>query len=130
MRIHTAFLTGLLVGLLGMSFLAQAYEGNWKRGHVYYRMVCTVCHLEQPSGAIAPNVKKRAEWTAYLQGDKHAQDKDSLKYYVSQPYRESVKATNRAAAKFIKIPGDELHADLKAFVLRGAKDGDAPTGCR
>ena len=35
-----------------------------------------------------------------------------------------------AAAKFADVPEDELYADLKAFVLRSAKDGDAPTGCR
>ena len=130
MRTHRVLISGLLVSLLGISLIAQAYEGNWKRGHVYYRMVCTVCHKEEPCGAIGPNVKTRAEWTAYIEADKHAKGKDSLKYYVSRSYRDSIKATNRAAAKFLDVPDEELNMDLKAFVLRGAKDGDAPTGCR
>jgi cytochrome c5 len=130
MRVHKHLLTGALLGLLCVPMLGQAYEGDWKRGHVYYRMVCTDCHVKQGAGAIGPNARTRAEWTAYLQADKHAKGKDSLMYYVGKPYRESVKASNQAAAKYVNVPEEELLADLKAFVLRSAKDGDAPTGCR
>ena len=130
MRNHSLAVSGLLVGILAVPHMAQAYEGNWKRGHVYFRMVCTECHAEQPSGKIGPNVKKRAEWSAYLEADRHANGSDSLKYYVSHAYRDSIKETNRAAAKYLDIPDDELYADVRAFVMRGAKDGDAPTGCR
>jgi cytochrome c5 len=120
----------MLGWLVCLSTASQAYECDWKRGDVYYRMICSACHKEAPSGAIAPSSMTRAQWEAYLTADKHAKGKDSLKYYLSKPYRESIKGTNKAAAKFLETPDSELYEDVKAFVLRGAKDGDAPTGCR
>jgi hypothetical protein len=71
----------------------------------------------------------KAEWTAYLQKDKHAKGKDSLKQYVSKAYRQSIRSQNKAADKFADLPDEELYEDLKAFVIKGAKDGDAPASC-
>jgi hypothetical protein len=116
--------------LLGISLVGQAYESSWKRGDVYYRYICSACHKGNPSGAIPPSSMTRAQWTSYLDADKHAKGKDSLKYYLGKPYRESIKDTNRAAAKYLEVPEQELYEDVRAFVMRGAKDGDAPTGCR
>ena len=45
-------LISLLILLPGM---ASAYDGNWKRGDVYYRMVCTDCHSKQEVGKIGPD---------------------------------------------------------------------------
>lgn len=124
---HT--LSAVLCGLtlLGAATAAQA-EADWKRGRIYYRMVCTACHVEK-GGAIAPSTKTMAEWNAYLLADKHAKGKDSLKSYVSKKYRDSVKATNKAAEKYAEVPEAELFEDLKAFALKGAKDGDSPASC-
>lgn len=108
---------------------AQAYDGDWKRGRVYYRQVCTSCHLAKTEKAISPTSKTKAEWTAYLQADKHAKGKESVKQYISQQYRASIKATNKAAEKFADVPDQELLEDIKAFVLKGAKDGDSPASC-
>lgn len=72
----------------------------------------------------------RAQWASYLQADKHAKGSGSVKYYLGTTYRESIKATNRAAEKYLDVPEQELYEDVRAFVVRGAKDGDAPTGCR
>ncbi len=108
---------------------AQAYDGDWKRGRVYYRQVCTSCHVAKTEKAISPTSKTKAEWTAYLQADKHAKGKESVKQYVSQQYRASIKATNKAAEKFADVPDQELLDDIKAFVLKGAKDGDSPASC-
>lgn len=130
MKINTPLLIGLGACLLGAPLMARAYESDWKRGNVYYRMVCSECHKSEAGGAIGPNTRTRAEWSAYLQADKHARGKDSVSYYVSKPYRASIAATNRAAAKFADVPDEELYEDLKAFVARSAQDGDAPTGCR
>lgn len=130
MKLHKPLLIGLTACLLGAPLMARAYEGDWKRGHVYYRMVCTECHQTKPCGAIGPNTRTRAEWAAYLQADKHAKGADSLKYYLSNPYRDMIKASNKAAAKFANVPESELFDDIKAYTIRGAKDGDAPTGCR
>ena len=108
---------------------AQAYDADWKRGRVYYRSVCTACHLAQPVGAINPSAKTKAEWAAYLMVDKHAKGKDSVRQYVGKAYRTSIKATNKAAEKFADVPDQELADDLKAFLIKGAKDGDAPASC-
>jgi uncharacterized protein with gpF-like domain len=70
-----------------------------------------------------------AEWKAYFTADKHAKGKDSLKHYVSKTYRESIKGTNKAAAKFLEDADAQLLEDVKAFVIKGAKDGDAPAKC-
>ncbi len=117
-----------LFGML-MSLAAQAADGNWKRGRIYYRMVCTACHTDQPGGSISPASMTIAEWNAYLDADKHAGGKDSVSYYVSRAYRESVKDSNKAAAKFLEMPDDALMADVRAFVIHGAKDSDNPARC-
>jgi cytochrome c5 len=119
----------LAAGLAGTSASALAYEGDWKRGRVYYRSVCTACHAAQAGGSIAPSEMTKAQWQAYLQADKHAKGKDSLKQYVGKPYRASIRSQNKAADKFADVPDDELFEDLKAFVIKGAKDGDAPASC-
>ena len=120
-----------LVALLGATALpsAQAYDGDWKRGRVYYRQVCTSCHMAQIGKQFNPSDKKKAEWGAYLDADKHAKGKDSLKQYYSKAYRASIKATNKAAEKFAEVADQELADDVKAFLIRSAKDGDAPASC-
>ena len=119
----------IAVAALSATLSAQAYDADWKRGRVYYRSVCTACHTAQAGGAISPTSKTKAEWSAYLQADKHAKGKDTVKSFVSKPYRASIKATNKAAEKFADTPDAELFDDIKAFLLKGAKDGDAPASC-
>jgi cytochrome c5 len=106
-----------------------AADGNWKMGRIYYRMVCTDCHKQQAGGAIAPSAYTKAEWTAYIEADSHAKGKDSLKYYVSQEYRDSIKDTNKAAKKMAKKSDEEMLSDVQAFVIHGAKDSDTPARC-
>lgn len=118
-----------LLALMGASFAAQAYDADWKRGRVYYRSVCTSCHVASPVGSINPSTKTKADWTAYLLTDKHAKGKDTVSKYISKDYRASIKATNKAAAKFADVPDKELLEDIKAFLLKGAKDGDSPASC-
>jgi cytochrome c5 len=115
---------------LGLQALdAHAAGNDWKRGRVYYQKVCTECHAAKAGGAIAPNTRTMAEWTAYLNADKHAKGKDTLKKYVSREYRASIKATNKAAEKYADVPDEQLFNDVKAFMLKGAKDGDSPASC-
>jgi cytochrome c5 len=130
MKLQKRFTLGLAALTLAAPLAANAYEGNWKRGDVYYRMVCSDCHKALPSGSIPPNSRTRAEWTAYLQADKHAKGKDSVKAYMGKSYRGSIAGKNKAAAKFADVPDEELFADVQALLIRSAKDGDAPTGCR
>lgn len=128
MKLHTPLLSALVVGLLAAPFAAQA-EGDWKKGRIYYRMTCTACHTAQGLEPIAPIGRTKAEWTAYLAADKHAKGKDSVKYYVSKKYRESVKDTNKAAAKYLGDTDAALMEDVRAFIIRSAKDGEAPASC-
>jgi hypothetical protein len=128
MKMHTWLMAASVGFVTLMPTLAQA-EADWKRGRVYYRMVCTQCHAEKAGGAISPSVKTKAEWVAYFQADKHAKGKDSVKYYFSSKFRDSIKATNKAAAKFAEVPEADLAADVKEFLQKGAKDGDAPARC-
>ena len=128
MNIYKKVLAAGMVGLLMSPLLAQA-DGNWKKGRIYYRMVCTACHKDHAGGAIPPSAKTKAEWKAYIEADSHAKGKDKVSYYVSKAYRESVKDSNRAAAKFLKVPDAALLADVKAFVIYGAKDSDNPARC-
>ena len=119
----------LTLAALGCATQVAAYDGDWKRGRIYYRSVCTSCHVASPIGGINPSSKTKAEWTAYLQADKHAKGKDTVKQYVSKSYRDSIKSANKAAEKFADVPEQELLEDVKAFLIKGAKDGDAPASC-
>lgn len=129
MKLRKSLPVAALLALMGASFSAQAYDADWKRGRVYYRSVCTSCHVASPVGSINPSTKTKADWTAYLLTDKHAKGKDTVSKYISKEYRASIKATNKAAAKFADTPDKELFEDLKAFLLKGAKDGDSPASC-
>jgi cytochrome c len=117
----------LAVALFATS--AQAYDADWKRGRIYYRSVCTSCHVASPIGQINPSGKTKAEWAAYFQADKHAKGKESVKQYVSKDYRAKIKASNKAAEKFADVPEQELLEDVKFFLQRGAKDGESPASC-
>ena len=119
----------VLLTLLGASFSASAYDADWKRGRIYYRSVCTSCHVAMPVGSINPSAKTMAEWSSYIQADKHAKGKDTVKQYVSKSYRASIKSANKAAEKFAEVPDQELLDDIKAFLIKGAKDGEAPASC-
>lgn len=129
MKTRKPVLALLFLGLAASPIASLAADGDWKRGRIYYRMVCTACHVDKAGGTISPTTKTMAEWKAYIQADKHAKGKDSLKYYVSGKYRDSIKASNKAAAKFSDVSDEELMDDIKAFVTKGAKDGDAPAKC-
>lgn len=108
--------------------VAQAYEPDWKVGRIYYRSICTACHTAAKA-TVQPIDRTKAEWTAYLLADKHNKGKDTVSQYFSKQYRDSIKATNKAAAKFAERPEQELTADVKAFIMRSAKDGEAPASC-
>ena len=132
MKHYKKFSALLVLILLGFSAAAQA-KGNWKKGRIYYRMVCTECHVEQAGGKISPAEKTRAEWADYFEknihGPQDATAKYAASYFVSREYRESIKDTNRAAKKMLNIPDDKLLEDVKAFLDHTAKDSDQPSRC-
>jgi len=125
---HSLIFMAVVLGSTAMG-AAQAYDADWKRGRVYYRSVCTSCHVTTPVGSINPSTKTKAVWAAYLKADKHNKGKDTVKQYVSKAYRASIKSGNKAAEKFANTPDQELMDDIAAFLTKGAKDGDAPASC-
>jgi len=126
---RTILATSTLACVIALTSAASAYDGDWKRGRIYYQGVCTPCHrATQPEG-IPANSRTIAEWNAYLQAGKHNAGKDTLKQYVSQAYRSEIRAKNRVADRFFSASDEDLLQDVKAFVVNGAKDGDAPAGC-
>ena len=134
MKQHKSPVIALMIILLGLSLaVAAAPKGNWKKGRIYFRMVCTDCHVKEAGGKIIPAEKTKAEWLDYFEKNIHGpQDtasKYTASYFVSQEYRESIKTTNRAAAKMLKIPDDQLLEDVKAFLVHTAKDSDQPSRC-
>ncbi len=134
MKHHMSFIMLLAAVLLALSSVAEAAkEGNWKRGRIYYRMVCTDCHVKEAGGKIPPAQKTKAEWADYfarnLHGPQDATPKYAASYFVSREYRESIKDTNRAAAKLLQVADEELLEDVKAFVIHAAKDSDQPARC-
>ena len=129
MSIRKAFLAGLLLGTAVSS--ALAYDGDLKRGCMYYRQVCTACH-QAGNKTIAPNEKTKAEWAAYIKADKHdrtGKSNASVKYFTTKAYRESIKASNKVAEKLLNVPDHEIYADIQAWVQYSAKDSDNPSGC-
>jgi hypothetical protein len=133
MKRHKSVIAVLVVILLAVSPVVEAAKGNWKKGRIYYRMVCTDCHLNQAGGKISPAEKTKAEWADYFEknihGPQDAPAKYAASYFVSKEYRESIKDTNRAAAKMLKIPDEQLLEDVKAFLIHTAKDSDQPSRC-
>ncbi len=133
MNLKKAFAVSLVLCLSSvvLPVAMAADDGDWKIGRIYYRMVCTACHKQDAGGAISPSTYTKAEWEAYIEADKHAKEKDSLKHYVSTAYRDSIKDSNKAAAnkKIAAKSDEELMADVHAFVIHGAKDSDSPARC-
>lgn len=104
----------------------SADDGNWKRGRIYYRATCTACHVDQIGGSIAPAEKVIAEWQEWIDSDDGGTHLDE---YTSQAYRNSVADNNRVAAKFAPISNNDMRADVRAFVIHGAKDSATPATC-
>ena len=133
MKYHKGLLAALVILLLGMSSVVEAAKGNWKKGRIYYRMVCTDCHVKEAGGKISPAEKTKAEWIEYFEknihGPQDAPAKYAASYFVSREYRESIKDTNRAAAKLLKVPDEQLLEDVKEFLIHTAKDSDQPSRC-
>lgn len=130
MKKLAAALAVVCIGLASANALAE--DANPKRGRVYFKMVCTVCHMTQAGKAIPPSSYTMAEWGAYVDADKHDKtgaSNASVKYYTSQEYRKSVADSNKAAAKFLDVPDAQMLADVRAFVISGAKDSDTPASC-
>ena len=62
MKFDKTFFAALMIVLLGFSSLAEAGKGNWKKGRIYYQMVCSECHLNEAGGKISPAEKTKGTW--------------------------------------------------------------------
>jgi cytochrome c5 len=125
--------TGML-GAIGCSsvVLAGDAEPSRMRGQVYFKRVCAVCHVQMTGKVIPPKSRKMVEWQAYFKADKHdASGKTigTVSYYVGQEYRQSIRASNKAAEKYMSVSDPELFADIQAFMISGAEDSYTPISC-
>ncbi|HZV55880.1 MAG TPA: hypothetical protein VFF82_13170 [Rhodocyclaceae bacterium] len=119
--------------LLTAGASALAYDGDLKRGRLYFRQICTACHQEMIGKPIAPNERMKADWTAYVKADKHdksGKTNASVKYFTTKAYRETIKGKNKAAEKLLNANDAEILADVQAWLLYSAKDSDNPSGCQ
>ena len=131
MKTQSTVITLLVILVLGFSSMANAAKGQWKKGRIYYQMVCTECHAKEADRKISPSEKTKAEWSEYFKADQHsAADEKPVSYYISTEYRQSIKDQNRAAKKMLKVQDEQLLEDVKAFVEHGAKDSDQPSTCK
>ncbi len=124
-------LVAFLLGNAGISF-AGDIKPNKKRGQVYFRMVCTVCHMQQAEKTIPPSSRTMKQWRAYFKADKHdvsGTTRSAVSYYMSRDYRVAIKDSNKAAKKFLKLSDEQINADVREFVIKGAKDSDTPASC-
>jgi cytochrome c5 len=118
--------------LVAVGTSAFAYDGDLKRGRLYFRQICTTCHQTMLGKAIAPNERTKADWTGYVKADKHdksGKSNSSMKYFTTKAYRETIKDSNKAAAKLLTANDAELYADVQAWLQYSAKDSDNPSGC-
>lgn len=118
--------------VLASSASVFAYEGDLKRGRLYFRQICTSCHQTALGKAIAPNERAKADWAAYVKADKHdktGKSNASMKYFTTKAYRETIKGSNKAAEKLLNANDAELYADVQAWLQYSAKDSDNPSGC-
>lgn len=123
----------IAAALMSIGASAFAYEGDLKRGRLYFRQICTTCHQETIGKAIAPNERLKAEWAAYIKADKHdktGKSNPSVKYFTTKAYRETIKGKNKAAEKLLNANDAELYADVQAWLQYAAKDSDNPSGCQ
>lgn len=124
-------LTAFLLAPFGSS-IAEDLKANQKRGRVYFKMVCTVCHIQTAVKTIPPSSRTMAEWRAYFDANKHdatGKTQPEVRYYVSQEYRVSIQDKNKAAKKFLKLSNEQIYADVREFAVSGAKDSDTPASC-
>jgi hypothetical protein len=116
-----------------IGFEAFAADANWKMGRVYNRLVCNDCHRQDGGKVMSPYERTIADWKAYFAADKHdasGEADPSVKFYASRQYRDSIKAENKAAAKFLELSDEEMMANVVEFYLHGAKDSDTPLRCQ
>jgi len=109
-----------------------ADKPNKKRGQVYFKMVCTVCHMTTAERTIPPADYTMEQWSAYFDAnahDKTGKTNASVSYYVSTEYRESIRDSNKAAKRFLNLSNEQLLADVRKFAVTGAKDSDTPATC-
>lgn len=133
MRLQSMTRISVAAVLLTLGASAFAYDGDLKRGRLYFRQICTACHQTMLGKAIAPNERLKADWSAYIKADKHdktGKSNPSVKYFTTKAYRETIKGSNKAAEKLLNANDAEIYADVQAWLQYSAKDSDNPSGCQ
>lgn len=124
-KIPLILATATVLALPATQAAAQE-DGEWKKGRIYYRAVCTSCHEAEIGESISPAAYTIQEWKDYIAseaGGAHVSE------YTAQAYREAVAPDNKVAKAFAALPDETVFADVRAFVIYGAKDSDTPATC-
>lgn len=121
-----------VVACVGISGVARAEAGDPRLGRLYFRSVCTECHVRMIGKAIPPNTKTVAEWTGYMDADRHDasnRPESKLSHFTSRAFRQSIRAENKVADKFIAVEDAHMFANVRAWLIGSAKDSDNPASC-
>jgi hypothetical protein len=131
MLLRTVILALAVAGsALGSS--ATLAQGDPRLGRLYFRSICTDCHVRETGKAIPPNQLTIAEWEQYFDTDRHdasGRFAPSVREYTGRAHRESIQATNKVAQRFLSVGDAEMHANVRAWLVSAAKDSDRPSGC-
>ncbi len=112
--------------------VAALADGDPRLGRLYFRSICTDCHVAETGSAIAPNQMTIAEWTSYLDADRHDTGgayEGRVSDFTSQGHRASIQEHNRVAERFLSVSDGQMFANVRAWLVSSAKDSDRPAGC-
>ena len=110
------------VALLAIGTSAFAYEGELKRGRLYFRQICTSCHQEMIGKAIAPNERLKAAGAilSVIAASASAYDADWKRGRV---YYRSVCTSCHAVAPIGSInPSTKTKAEWAAYIKADKHD--------
>jgi hypothetical protein len=116
--------------VLGTS--AALAEGDPRLGRLYFRSICTDCHVATTGKAIPPNQLTIAEWQSYLDADRHdasGRSAPQVSAFTGRAYRESIQGSNKVAQRFVSVDDAVMLANVRAWLVSAAKDSDRPSGC-
>ena len=117
--------------LVALTTAASAYDGDWKRGRVYYQGVCTPCHkaTSQVRRASRPTPIRSPNGTPICRPTSTRAARIRSSNTCRRPIAARSRRRTRWPTRFQPVSDQDLLHDVKAFVVNGAKDGDAPAGC-
>lgn len=110
------FLRGIGLGLSAIALVAMAAAGpgiNPKRGKVFFKKECRVCHDgNQAIVKLEPNAKTMKQWEAAFAEEGKARD-----------------CIARVQEKLGTTPTEQDLLDMQSYLVQHAADSDQPASC-